>query len=290
MSTTTESIGRFAPSPTGDLHFGSLVAAVASFLQARADGGQWLIRVEDIDPPREVEGSAASIIRDLSLIGLESDQSILFQSERSRAYQLACEKLLSDDLAYWCGCSRKDLPDSGVYPGTCRNGLPAGKQARSIRIKVNSEIIQFMDALQGNQEVHLKQSVGDFVIKRADGLYAYQLAVVVDDDFQKITQVVRGMDLLDSTARQIHLQNCLGFPTPQYTHIPLVLGTDGQKLSKSLDSTPFSNKERASTLKQALQFLGHDAPPGELDSIWAWAEKNWSLDKIPNQARKVTEI
>jgi glutamyl-Q tRNA(Asp) synthetase len=290
MSTTKKTIGRFAPSPTGDLHFGSLVSAVASYLQARSDGGKWLIRVEDIDPPREVDGSAASIIHDLSMIGLNSDEKILFQSERSRFYQLACEQLLSHGLAYWCGCSRKDLPDSGVYPGTCRNGLPTGKQARSIRIKVDTKIIQFTDALQGYQEENLSQSVGDFVIKRADGLYAYQLAVVVDDFFQNITQVVRGADLLDSTARQIHLQNCLGFPLPEYAHIPLVLGPDGKKLSKSLDSPSLGDQERANTLRRALLFLGQDAPQGELDSIWDWAKKNWSMDKVTHQPRKMSEF
>ena len=274
-------VGRFAPSPTGDLHFGSLVTAVASYLQAKKSGGKWVLRVEDIDPPREVVGSAARIILDLSHFGLIADEPALFQSQRSGAYEQACERLLSTHQAYWCGCSRTDLPASGVYPGTCRNGLPPGKQPRSIRIKVSSTPIRFHDRLQGEQIDNLAASVGDFVIRRADGLFAYQLAVVMDDAFQNITEVVRGADLLDSTARQIHLQSCLGLPTPTYAHLPVALLSDCSKLSKSSHSDPVRCELPVVSLRLALAFLGHAAPVQDLAGAWQWALENWSLDNVP---------
>lgn len=276
------SIGRFAPSPTGDLHFGSLVAAVASYLQAKQAGGKWLVRVEDIDPPREVAGSAQRIIRDLLRFGMIADEAVLFQSQRSEAYDRACQQLLNSGQAYWCSCSRADLPSSGVYPGTCRNGIRPGRKARSIRVKVGAGKIRFRDRLQGEQVETLQESVGDFVIRRADGLFAYQLAVVIDDAFQNITEVVRGADLLDSTARQIHLQVCLGLPTPGYAHIPVALLPDGNKMSKSSQSDPIRREPPAAALRLALAFLGHNAPNLDLAGTWAWALKNWSLDKVPH--------
>jgi glutamyl-Q tRNA(Asp) synthetase len=277
----SRTVGRFAPSPTGDLHFGSLLAAVASYLQSKQSGGKWLVRVEDIDPPREVAGSAAGIIQELSRFGMIADDPVLFQSQRIQAYHLACRRLLESGQAYWCGCSRSDLPLSGIYPGTCRNGIPRGRKPRSIRIRVDTRTIQFHDRVQGEQSDKLEDSVGDFVIRRADGLFAYQLAVVVDDAFQNITEVVRGADLLDSTARQIHLQNCLGLPTPSYAHVPVAVMPDGLKLSKSTRSDPIRCEAPATALRLALAFLGHSAPRRNLAGIWDWAFRNWSLDRVP---------
>jgi glutamyl-Q tRNA(Asp) synthetase len=274
--------GRFAPSPTGDLHFGSLVSAIASFLQAKHVHGKWLIRMEDIDPPREVPGSAKRILHDLRRLGLNSDQPVLYQSTRTRAYESAVDTLLSDGKAFWCGCSRNNLPPSGIYPGTCRNGLPAGKSPRAVRLKVKGSTIQFSDLIQGTFKENLEHSFGDFIIRRADGLPAYQLAVVVDDAFQDITEVVRGTDLLESTARQIHLQHALGLPTPAYIHHPLVIGGDGKKLGKRLGSDPVGRLPAAEAVTIALQFLGQKPPGGmELKELWSWASEHWRAESIP---------
>ena len=275
-------VGRFAPSPTGDLHFGSLVAAVASYLQAKSAGGQWLIRVEDIDPPREVPGSADRILEDLQRFGMQPDQPVLYQSKRSDAYELAITDLLDQGQAYWCGCSRSELPASGIYPGTCSNGLPKGKSPRSVRLRVSDVAVSFTDLVQGQAEENLRKLVGDFVIKRADGLAAYQLAVVVDDAFQGVTEVVRGADLLGSTARQIHLQNCLGLATPVYAHHPVAVGSDGTKLSKRFGSDPVASSSPAQALEMALRFLGQPCPEGLSDKeLMAWALSNWRLSRIP---------
>jgi len=275
-------IGRFAPSPTGDLHFGSLVSAVASYLQAKSLGGQWLIRVEDIDPPREVPGSADRILSDLQRFGMQPDQPVLYQSGRSDAHKLAITNLLDQGLAYWCGCSRSELPASGVYPGTCSNGLPNGKYPRSVRLRVNDVAVSFTDLVQGHVAENLKELVGDFVIRRADGLAAYQLAVVVDDAFQGVTEVIRGADLLSSTARQIYLQNCLGLATPVYAHHPVAVGSDGIKLSKRLGSDPVASSPSVQVLKMALRFLGQPCPGGlNNEELWAWALGNWRLSRTP---------
>lgn len=276
------SIGRFAPSPTGDLHFGSLVAAVASYLQAKSSGGRWLIRVEDIDPPREVPGSADRILQDLQRFRLLPDEPVLYQSQRTGAYEQAIAQLLDQGKAYWCGCSRSELPSSGVYPGTCADGLPQGKSPRAVRLRVDDEVICFTDRVQGPIEENLRDSVGDFIIRRADGLAAYQLAVVVDDAFQGITGVVRGADLLNSTARQIHLQNCLGLPAPYYAHHLVATNPDGSKLSKREDADPVSRLPTAKALEQALHFLGQACPSGMgLQEILGWAMDNWQLSRIP---------
>jgi glutamyl-Q tRNA(Asp) synthetase len=275
-------IGRFAPSPTGDLHFGSLLAAVASYLQAKSSGGQWLIRVEDIDPPREVPGSAGRILQDLQRFGMQPDQPVLYQSDRSEAYKLAITDLLDQGHAYWCGCSRSELPASGVYPGTCSNGLPEGKSPRSVRLRVNDVAVSFTDLVQGQVEENLREAVGDFIIRRADGLAAYQLAVVVDDAFQGVTEVVRGADLLDSTARQIHLQNCLGLATPVYAHHPVAVGSNRMKMSKRHGSDPVASSPPAQALEMTLRFLGQPCPGGLSDQeLWAWALSNWRLTRIP---------
>lgn len=277
-------IGRFAPSPTGDLHFGSLVSAVGSFLEARSAGGDWLLRIEDLDPPREVAGSARRIIRDLKNLGMEPDEQVLFQSSRFAAYQRSVDQLLEAGLAYPCACTRKDLPSSGIYPGTCRNGISGDREARSIRFRVSHAACEFTDEIQGHIVDSLASSIGDFIIHRADGLYAYQLAVVVDDDYQGITQVVRGADLLDSTARQISLQRALGLPSPVYMHLPLALSPDGKKLSKRVQADPVKHQDPAFAVAQALAFLGHRPPPGlALGPLWDWALENWNSDLVPRQ-------
>jgi len=276
--------GRFAPSPTGSLHFGSLVAAVGSYLEAKSVNGSWLVRIEDIDPPREVAGSSAGIIDDLQRFGLSADGPRLYQSNRTDAYQDAVNQLQASKRAYPCGCSRKDLPASGIYPGTCRDGIPAGKQPRAIRFRLDNSICEFDDRVQGHMSESPASSCGDFVIKRADGLFAYQLAVVVDDDFQAITQVVRGADLLDSTCRQIALQKALGIEQPDYMHLPVAVSADGKKLSKRDQTDPVGQKDPAYALRLALHFLGQQAPMGlSLDSLWVWALEHWDSTRIPRQ-------
>ncbi|MCW8925667.1 MAG: tRNA glutamyl-Q(34) synthetase GluQRS [Xanthomonadales bacterium] len=275
-------IGRFAPSPTGELHFGSLVAAVGSYLEAKSRGGRWLLRIEDIDPPREVAGSAERIIADLQRLGMEPDGPVLFQSQRLKSYQQAIRHLLARELAYPCACTRKDLPESGIYPGTCRTGIAAGKQPRSMRFKLADEICEFDDRVQGRVMDCPADSSGDFIIRRADGLYAYQLAVVVDDAFQGITEVVRGADLLDSTARQVCLQKALGLPTPKYMHLPVVVRADDRKLSKREQADPVKHQDPTHAVARALAFLGHQAPSAcSLQALWDWALEHWDRQLIP---------
>lgn len=287
--------GRFAPSPTGPLHFGSLVAAVASYADARAAGGDWFVRVEDLDPPREVPGAADAILRALEAFAMHWDGTVLYQSTRSAAYGAALDRLAEAAWTYPCGCTRKEISDSAlrtetaqgelVYPGTCRNGLPPGRTPRSVRLRVDAAVIAFDDAVQGPVRQDLGLAVGDFVLRRADGYFAYQLAVVVDDADQEITDVVRGADLLDSTARQIHLQRCLGVPTPRYCHHPVATDPSGDKLSKQTLAAPVDPAHPDAALARALAFLGH-APPAPLAGagtreLWAWAIANWDRARIP---------
>jgi glutamyl-Q tRNA(Asp) synthetase len=239
--------GRFAPSPTGPLHFGSLVAALASWLDARAHDGEWLVRMEDLDRPRCVLGADAVILRQLEAYGLRPDGPVLYQSTRDEAYEAAFAQL----PAYPCGCRR-----TTYYPGTCRNGLPPGVEARAWRVRVDEETIRFEDRWAGPQEESLAASCGDFVVKRADGMFAYQLAVVVDDAAQGITHVVRGADLLDSTARQIHLQRLLDVRAPRYLHVPVVTNEQGEKLSKQTLAPALPLEETEMHLRAALRFLG----------------------------------
>lgn len=282
MSGLVPVIGRFAPSPSGDLHFGSLVSAVGSYLEAKSVGGKWLLRIEDLDPPREVAGSATSIINDLHRLSLIPDEPVLFQSNRLDAYQQAVDRLLATKLAYHCGCTRKDLPASGIYPGTCREGIRAGKQARSIRFRLAAEHCEFFDKLRGRVVVEATEAGGDFIIRRADGLFAYQLAVVIDDAFQDVTQVVRGADLLDSTIRQTGLQNALGLATPEYLHLPVALSADGQKLSKRSFADPVTHHEANVAIERVLRFLGHNPPPAlSLQALWDWALTHWDSKLIP---------
>lgn len=262
-------IGRFAPSPTGPLHFGSLVAAVGSYCLARQAAGRWLLRMEDLDTPRVVPGAADEIMRTLELLGLHWDGPVIWQSQRSGAYSAALESLEQRGLLFDCGCSRKEIlasaPHPGeegpVYPGTCRYGLAPGRRPRALRIKVPEEQVCFVDGVFGSREQILSRVVGDFVLRRADGLFAYQLAVVVDDAASGINQVVRGADLLSSTPRQIFLQSCLGYPIPSYVHLPLALNAAGKKISKrqGIIDTPESGREGVLVCR-ILQFLGQDVP------------------------------
>jgi glutamyl-Q tRNA(Asp) synthetase len=280
--------GRFAPSPTGPLHFGSLVAALGSYLDARARGGRWIVRVEDVDEPRTQPGATESILATLERCGFEWDGPVALQSGRTERYRDSLERLKSSGLAYACGCTRKEIADSTlapdgarIYPGTCRHGLAPGRTARAWRVRTNSPVIEFDDRLQGRIAQALESEVGDFVLFRADGYFAYQLAVVVDDAEQGITDVARGVDLLDSTARQIHLQRLLGLPTPTYLHLPVAVNCDGEKLSKQTEAAAAGPEAIAA----ALTFLGQE-PPAELRSapakeLVAWGIAHWDIARLP---------
>ncbi len=279
--------GRFAPSPSGALHFGSLVAATASYLQARHRAGQWLVRIEDIDPPREVPGAADTILRQLDAFGFEWDGDVSYQSQHSDRYVAALEQLQQADWLFACACSRKDiakLSHTGVYPGTCRQGLPAGRHARSWRVRIDDRVIDFTDRIQGKIRCELASQVGDFVVKRADGLFAYHLAAAVDDVHQGITEVVRGADLLDATPQQIYLMQLLGLERPEYAHHPVVLDRQRQKFSKQHQSTPLDSTNPVPQLWQALRFLGQQPPEALADetktAFWDWAIKHWHIDRV----------
>jgi len=250
--------GRFAPSPTGPLHLGSLVAAAGSWLRARTRNGAWVVRMEDLDPAREVPGAATDILATLAAFGLESDEAVIYQSRREPAYRAAFDQLRAAGQIFPCWCSRSDLePARGIHRGACA-AAPDTQRAPAWRVRVPEITIGFDDIALGPQAQNLGEAVGDFVIRRVEGWYAYQLAVVVDDAHQCISEVVRGIDLLDSTARQIHLQRLLGLPTPDYLHLPLVLDKDGRKLSKQDRSRPVDRDDPAPALRAALGFLGLD--------------------------------
>ena len=276
-------VGRFAPSPTGPLHAGSLVAALASWLDARARGGSWLVRIEDVDTPRCVAGADQIILRQLGELGLLPDEAPLWQLQRGALYQQALDRLIALGLAYPCACTRTDIEAALLaqghhrerhgerrYPGTCRHGLH-GRPARAWRFRTDSQPVLWHDRRLGPQQQDVESEVGDFVLKRADGLWAYQLAVVVDDAGQGITDVVRGEDLADNTARQILLQLALGSPTPTYLHTPLVLGTNGEKLSKQNGAAPLDTGDAIAALNAAAQVL--DLPPQQgpvADALAIW--------------------
>jgi len=286
-----EYVGRFAPSPTGPLHFGSLLAAVASYLEARCQGGRWLIRIEDIDPPREQPGADLEILRVLEAYCFEWDGEVTYQSRSGGPHEEAVARLLDAGLAYRCGCSRRDLADAPrgplgtIYPGNCRAGY-AGEEF-AIRVRTDDEPIEIVDRLQGRITQRLESESGDFIILRRDGLIAYQLAVVVDDALQGVTDIVRGIDLLDSTPRQVYLQRLLGLPTPGYAHIPVVEHDDGSKLSKLTGAPPIRAEDAGRTLFNALRALGQSPPPeleaAGLAETWRWAESHWSLARLAGQ-------
>ncbi len=283
--------GRFAPSPTGPLHFGSLIAAVGSFLDARAHGGEWLVRMEDVDRPRAVAGAADGILRTLEALGLEWDGPVMRQSRRDDAYRAALADLEAQGAVYPCACSRKEIADSSIagpggliYPGTCRRGLPPGRGGRAVRLRVEGGV-SFDDRLQGEIHQDLEREVGDFVLRRADGLFAYQLAVVVDDGEQRITHVVRGGDLLDSTPRQIYLQRLLGLAVPSYLHLPVAVNERGEKLSKQTLAPAVDAARPVPLLCQVLRFLDMPPPPeveeGRVEDFWRWAVARWRPGSLP---------
>ncbi|MCO6440023.1 MAG: tRNA glutamyl-Q(34) synthetase GluQRS [Nitrococcus mobilis] len=287
-------IGRFAPSPTGPLHFGSLVAALGSWLDAHAQGGRWAVRIDDLDRPRNVPGADGSILRTLDGFGLWWDGPVVYQSTREEAYRAALAQLQRAGLAFPCGCSRREISRTGrlgpagyIYPGTCRTGRPIDRPPRSWRMLSRSAPIRFWDrACIGIQQMDLERTVGDFVIRRADGLYAYHLATVVDDAALGVTDVVRGGDLLNCTPPQILLQHKLGLPTPRYLHLPIARDTGGKKLSKQTQAPPVHPGRASPWLHSALIFL-RQAPPAELraapaDELLGWALRHWRAQRLRN--------
>ena len=307
---STNYVGRFAPSPTGPLHFGSLIAAVASYCDAKANQGQWLLRMEDLDKPREMTGAASDILRTLEAFGFEWDGDIIYQSQRSDIYQHYLQYLKRNGLVYACTCSRKEIADSSVlsgvdgaiYPRTCFNktfnlntrendAAASQMDTASWRMYVDDVcVIAFKDAIQGNISQQLSQQVGDFILKRKDGFFAYQLAVVVDDFEQGVTHMVRGADLLDSTPRQIYLQQHLGFKTDDfnqinYAHVPVAVNAQGEKLSKQTLAQAVDMTRANIELFKALSFLGQHPPlaikNATLNEVWRWAMANWQLDSVP---------
>lgn len=284
-------VGRFAPSPTGPLHFGSLIAAAASFYDARANGGRWLLRIDDVDTPRCISGADRSILSTLVAFGFEWDGEPVWQSRRDAVYAEALDMLRAAGHVFPCACTRRELADSAlardgsrIYPGTCRDGLPPGRSARSWRARV-AGTIDFVDRIQSAQHEDMEREVGDFVVRRADGLFAYQLAVVVDDADAGVTDIVRGADLLGSTTRQIHLQGLLDDPHPRYAHVPVALDPNGEKLSKQTLAHAVDALPPSTALLAALHFLGQN-PPTELihappRDIHDWATANWRIEAIP---------
>ncbi len=285
--------GRFAPSPTGPLHAGSVVAAVASYLDARAHQGRWLVRIEDVDEGRSVHGAAENILQVLAALGMRSDGDVVWQSARKPLYQAAADIIAAHTFP--CGCNRREIADSrlgiapdgsAIYPGTCRNGLAEGRTGRSLRVRVpdagmDDETISFTDRFAGTVTQHLASESGDFVLKRGDGFWAYQLAVVVDDAEQGVTDVVRGTDLIDSTARQIYLQRLLGVPSPRYLHVPVVRNAQGEKLSKQTGAVavaPGDEPAALAVLQQAATFLGlPPLPAASVSQFWHGAVPAWDV-------------
>ena len=283
--------GRFAPSPTGELHFGSLIAAVGSYLEAKSHGGEWLVRIEDLDKPREVPAASYKILRSLEALGMEWDHEVIYQDQRKDIYEDVLTMLNRRGLIYPCTCTRKEISSSSIagisgqiYAGTCRNNVQNDDRLGAVRIKTNSNIIEFEDTLYGLINQNLQNETGDFVLRRSDKIYAYQLAVVVDDSEQGITNVVRGADLLDSTPRQIYLQKLLGYTTPTYMHLPVAVNSHGEKLSKQTKAAHLDVSNPVKQLIGAVNFLGQE-PPTELVgesvmSFWKWAFINWNPRKI----------
>ena len=283
--------GRFAPSPTGELHFGSLIAAVGSYLDAKSNGGEWLVRIEDLDKPREVPAASYKILKSLEVLGMEWDHEVIYQNQRKNIYENALTVLNKRGLIYPCTCTRKEISNSSIagisgqiYSGTCRNNVQNDDQLGAVRIKTNNNIIEFKDTLHGLINQNLQNETGDFILRRSDKIYAYQLAVVVDDSAQGITNIVRGADLLDSTPRQIYLQKLLGYPTPTYMHLPVAVNNYGEKLSKQTKAAHLDVSNPVKQLIEAINFLGQEAPI-ELErdnvmSFWTWAFLNWNPEKI----------
>jgi glutamyl-Q tRNA(Asp) synthetase len=286
-------VGRFAPSPTGDLHLGSLYTAAASFLDARANGGRWLLRVEDLDGPRVVPGSADGILRTLSRFGFEWDGDVVRQSDCADRYAAALDDLRGRGLTFQCSCSRLQLAEDERYPGHCRNGPLKPGTPCATRVRVDQAAIQFSDRIQGTFRQDVAATVGDMLVRRRDQLFAYVLAVVVDDAAQRVTHVVRGADLLDNTPRQIHLQRLLGLPAPDYAHVPLLLEPDGRKLAKSSRSVQLDGGTPLPLLIKVFDLLNLSPPP-ELDlatvpEAWSWATARWNIDRPPKRLTSLLE-
>ena len=286
-------VGRFAPTPSGSLHFGSLIAATASYLDAKANQGKWFLRIEDVDPPRTQASAIQSIIHTLESYHFEWDDEILYQSQRFSAYENVLKQLIADKKAYFCSCSKKVIKQTAkmgksglIYSGTCRKKLNNPESPlRSVRLLTNSKIISFIDGVQGRFQQNVEMEVGDFILKRSDNIYAYQLAAVVDDEFQNITNIVRGADLLDNTPRQIHLIKLLNYRNISYLHIPLAINSEGKKLSKQSYASEIKVTDKYKNIHQALIFLGQSPPPlnnfDTVDDLWKWAIIHWSINKIP---------
>lgn len=286
-------VGRYAPSPTGPLHFGSLIAALASFCHARSQGGRWLLRIDDVDASRVVPGADRSIIETLAAFSLTHDGPILYQSQRRGAYAAAVARLRDASLAFDCACSRREAQsgpagiEGPIYPGTCRDGLPRGRCARSVRLRADAGVVAVADRIQGRYAQDLAADIGDFVIRRADGVAAYQLATVLDDAEQGVTEVIRGADLLSSTPRQIWIHRCLDLPLPTYGHIPVIVDAAGQKLGKSTGALALDSVRRQAQLVECLALLGQ-MPPATLaarsvDGVIDWAIDHWDADRVPRR-------
>lgn len=283
--------GRFAPSPTGALHFGSLIAAVGSYLEAKSHNGEWLVRIENLDKPREIPAASHEIFRALEILGMEWDHEVIYQDQRKDTYENILTILNKRGLTYSCTCTRKEIADSSItgisgqiYAGTCRNNVQNKDRSGAVRIKTDNNIIEFEDSLHGLISQRLESETGDFILRRSDGIYAYQLAVVADDATQGITNVVRGADLLDSTPRQIYLQKLLGYSTPTYMHLPVAVNNQGEKLSKQTKAALLDISNPVKQLVEAVNFLDQE-PPIELlgnnvSSFWKWAIENWHPEKI----------
>ena len=299
-SAKLQPVGRFAPSPTGPLHFGTLLAALGSYLLAKQAKGKWLLRIEDLDPPRVVSGAADAMLTLLEQLGFEWDSEIIYQRNNFERYRQAIATLRQQDLVYDCNCTRREIlasaPHPGeegpIYPGTCRQGITGGRVERATRLRVTNATIHYNDGILGEQQQQLEQAVGDFILCRTDGLFAYQLAVVVDDIDAGVTQVVRGADLLSSTPRQIFLYNALGIVPPDYFHLPLAFGDNGKKLSKRNGEIGLVTvKNGSKMLWQALQFLGQ-SPPSQLiktspSEILNWGIANFDVTNISTQNRQI---
>ncbi|MEK7704182.1 MAG: tRNA glutamyl-Q(34) synthetase GluQRS [Myxococcota bacterium] len=286
--------GRFAPSPSGPLHFGSLVAAVASYAQARHQRGAWLVRIDDVDGPREVAGASALILQTLEAYGFVWDELPVYQSQRGTAYQAALDALVRDRLVYGCTCSRREVADSSargiegpIYPGTCRHAAPEDTTLGALRLHVGSEDVCFEDHWQGRIVRSMSRDYGDFVLRRADGVISYHLACVVDDAHANVTEVVRGADLLESTPRQILLYRLLGLSTPRYGHVPIAMDAVGDKLSKQTHAPAIRPDRAAATLVDALRFLGQNPPRhlalGTITKVWEWAIAAWRPEAVPSR-------
>ena len=276
--------GRFAPSPTGPLHLGSLLAATASFLEARARATPWRLRIDDIDAPRAMPNAEAEIMRALEQHQLHWDGAVEYQSQRLSQYEQALDELASQDRVFFCSCSRRQLRDAPIYPGTCR-AVRTARVDTAIRVEVGEAAVDFVDLVQGPQHCLLASAVGDFIVRRRDGLIAYQLAAAVDDGSAEIDHVVRGADLLDTTPRQLYLMRLLGLQPPAYAHVPIITHSDGSKLSKQTHAAPVDGKHANRNLAHCLALLGHSVPKDvaqqSCSDLLEWALANWRLGAVP---------